>query len=91
MPDGCFAGFDNQQWYRELFDYGTGGASGEAGADEDLVPRLVADLVLPLACHALRNVWNPNSHRQSRAASHMVGDILVYLPPDSPRMQVTGL
>lgn len=63
-------------------------SSGPGDADEELVPRLVKELVLPLAQHALANVWNPASRRQSKAAAAMLADLLVYVPPDKSKMQV---
>lgn len=50
-----FAGFDAQQWYKHLFDYGiaapapganAGSANGHIGvdADEELVPKLVREI-----------------------------------------------
>ena len=83
------AGFDDQQWYRQLYDYGMGASFGPEDADEELIPRLVRELVLPLAQHALQAVWNPASRRQSRAAAAVVADLLVYVPPDDPKMQVS--
>ena len=46
-------------WYRELFDFGaapSAGASSANGnaADDDLIPRLFADLVVPLATQAVQ-------------------------------------
>ena len=91
VPSGtpCLhAGFDGQQWYQQLYDYGMGASFGPGDPDEELIPRLVKELVLPLAQHALANVWNPASRRQSRAAAAMLADLLVYVPPDDKRMQV---
>lgn len=82
------AGFDGQQWYLQLYDYGMSASFGPGDADEELIPRLVKELVLPLAQHALQNVWNPASRRQSTAAAAMVADLLVYVPPDDAKMQV---
>jgi len=82
------AGFDGQQWYQQLYDYGMIASFGPGDADEELIPRLVKELVLPLAQHALQNVWNPASRRQSTAAAAMVADLLVYVPPDDTKMQV---
>ena len=62
-------------------------SAGPGDADEELVPKLVRELVLPLAHHALRSVWNPASRRQTRAAAALVADLLVYVPPDDPKMQ----
>lgn len=83
----CRAGFDGQQWYGQLFDYGMAASAGPGDADEELVPKLVRELVLPLAHHALRGVWNPASRRQTRAAAALLADLLVYVPPDDPKMQ----
>ena len=65
-------------------------SSGPGDADEELTPRLVRELVLPLAQHALQDVWNPASRRQSRAAAAMVADLLVYVPPDDSKMQASS-
>ena len=63
---------------------------GPGDADEELTPRLVRELVLPLAQHALQDVWNPANRRQSRAAAAMVADLLVYVPPDDSKMQASS-
>ena len=83
------AGFDGQQWYQQLYDYGMSASFGPGDADEELIPHLVKELVLPLAQHVLQNVWNPASRRQSTAAAAMVADLLVYVPPDDTKMQVS--
>jgi GC-rich sequence DNA-binding factor len=94
------AGFDAQQWYQQLFDYGMATASsgaaanGHAGggdADEELVPKLVRELVLPLAAHALAHAWRPVSARESRAAAALLADLLVYVPAEEPAMAVRAL
>jgi hypothetical protein len=84
----CCSGFDDQQWYQQLFDYGMAASSGEGDPDEELIPRLVRELVLPRALHTLGSVWNPASRRQTKAAAAMVSDLLVYVPADDPKMQV---
>ena len=53
LKDSCCAGFDEQAWYGTLFDYGQSKA-GSAGDDDMLIPKIVADLVFPLARHALQ-------------------------------------
>lgn len=63
-------------------------SAGPGDTDEELVPKLVRELVLPLAHHALRSVWNPASRRQTKAAAALLADLLVYVPPDDPKMQV---
>lgn len=87
---GLRTGFDDQQWYQQLYDYGMSASFGPGDADEELTPRLVRELVLPLAQHALQDVWNPASRRQSRAAAAMVADLLVYVPPDDSKMQASS-
>jgi GC-rich sequence DNA-binding factor len=52
--DGQSPGFDTQDWYQQLFEYGLAAAAGPAAAaaedaDANLVPQLVESLVLPLA------------------------------------------
>ena len=81
------AGFDDQQWYRQLYDYGMEASFGAGDADEELIPRLVRELVQPLAQHALQGVWSPASRRQSRAAAALMADLLVYVPADDSKMQ----
>ena len=80
-------GFDDQQWYQQLYDYGMTASFGAGDADEELIPRLVKELVQPLAQHALQDVWSPASRRQSRAAAALVADLLVYVPADDGKMQ----
>lgn len=53
--------------------------------------RMVRELVLPLAGHALREVWRPTSVRQSRAAAGLLAELLVYVPPEEPAMAVRAL
>ena len=60
---------------------------GAGDADEELIPRLVKELVQPLAQHALQDVWSPASRRQSRAVAALVADLLVYVPADDGKMQ----
>ena len=51
-------GFDQQQWYEALFDYGVGAGGASAMAEDDpdaeLVPQLVRKLVLPVALSMLQ-------------------------------------
>ena len=79
------AGFDAHEWHQELFDYGqaaNGQASAHGDADEDLIPKLVRQLVLPVAKRALSARWNPFSRRQTAAAKGVLELLLIYLPPD---------
>ena len=85
-------GFDSQSWYKHLFEYGVSGDAatsvGGSDPDEELVPRLVAQLVLPLAAHSLQHAWNPHSRRSTAAAKAMLEDLLIYVPPEEPKLQV---
>ena len=85
------AGFDSQEWYKQLFEYGLNGDDSTSGngsdPDEELVPRLVGQLVLPLAAHSLRHAWNPHSRRSTAAAKAMLEDLLIYVPPEEPKLQ----
>ncbi|KAK9815407.1 hypothetical protein WJX72_003173 [[Myrmecia] bisecta] len=78
-------GFDTQQWYGQLFEFGPPSEAGDP--DEDLVPKLVRELVLPLANHTLLHCWNPASKRHTRAAVALLGDLLVYVPPEDKKLQ----
>ncbi|KAK9800230.1 hypothetical protein WJX73_001691 [Symbiochloris irregularis] len=87
-------GFDNQSWYQELFSFGMEeeaangqGASSGSNTDGDIVPRLVAQVVLPRAQHVLQSTWNPFSVRATRRAAAVLGDLLVYVPADSTELQ----
>lgn len=86
------AGFDSQSWYKLLFEYGLSQDASTSGngsdPDEELVPRLVAQLVLPLAAHSLQYAWNPHSRRSTAAAKAMLEDLLIYVPPEEPKLQV---
>lgn len=89
---GSQPGFDHQQWYEALFSFGmedenvaTNGSSNSA--DGDLVPSLVAQVVLPRAQHLLEAAWSPFSARASKQAAAVLGDLLVYVPADSARLQ----
>ncbi len=91
-PAALAAGFDSQEWYKQLFEYGLNGDNSTSGngsdPDEELVPRLVAQLVLPLAAHSLQHAWNPHSRRSTAAAKAMLEDLLIYVPPEEPKLQV---
>ena len=86
------AGFDSQSWYKHLFEYGLSQDASTSGSgsdpDEELVPRLVTQLVLPLAEHSLQYAWNPYSRRSTAAAKAMLEDLLIYVPPEEPKLQV---
>ena len=40
------------------------------------------------AKHMLTHTWNPCSARSSKRAAAVLGDLMAYLPPDSPVLQV---
>ncbi|DBA84127.1 TPA: hypothetical protein ACH3X1_006603 [Trebouxia sp. C0004] len=88
---GSSTGFDSQEWYKQLFEYGLNGDNSTSGngadPDEELVPRLVGQLVLPLAAHSLQHAWNPHSRRSTAAAKAMLEDLLIYVPPEEPKLQ----
>lgn len=48
-------------------------------------------VVLPRAQHLLEAAWSPFSARASKQAAAVLGDLLVYVPADSARLQVTML
>lgn len=85
------AGFDSQSWYKHLFEYGLNGDPSTSGngsdPDEELIPRLVTQLVLPLAAHSLQHAWNPFSRRSTAAAKAMLEDLLIYVPPEEAKLQ----
>lgn len=85
------AGFDSQSWYKHLFEYGLNGDSSTSGngsdPDEELIPRLVTQLVLPLAAHSLQHAWNPFSRHSTAAAKAMLEDLLIYVPPEDAKLQ----
>ena len=85
------AGFDSQSWYKHLFEYGINGDASTSGngsdPDEELIPRLVTQLVLPLAAHSLQHAWNPHSRRSTAAAKAMLEDLLIYVPPEEAKLQ----
>lgn len=86
------AGFDSQSWYQDLFEYGLSSSSAQAQSgsdpDEELIPRLVTQLVLPLAAHSLQHGWKPHSRHSTAAAKALLEDLLVYVPPEEPKLQV---
>lgn len=85
------SGFDSQSWYKHLFEYGLGGDPSAPGSgsdpDEELVPCLITQLVLPLAAHSLQHAWRPHSRRSTAAAKSMLEDLLIYVPPEEPKLQ----
>ncbi|CAG9464870.1 unnamed protein product [Pedinophyceae sp. YPF-701] len=75
------AALDEHDWFDKLEHYGE--PWGEDGdEDEDLVPRLVEQIVLPRLSSLLRDVWDAREPRLTRAAVAAVSDALVYVPPD---------
>ena len=85
------SGFDSQSWYMHLFEYGLSGDPNTSGngsdPDEELIPRLVTQLVLPLAAHSLQHAWRPHSRRSTAAAKAMLEDLLIYVPPEEAKLQ----
>ncbi len=51
------AGFDGQDWYHQLFDFGAPPGSGEE--ESDVVPALVRNIITPLASHLVSKVGEP--------------------------------
>ena len=88
------AGFDGQDWYQQLFEYGLTAnvAQAQSGADpdEELIPRLVTQLVLPLAAYSLKHAWKPHSRSSTAAVKAVLEDLLVYVPPEEPKLQVSA-
>ncbi|KAK9825809.1 hypothetical protein WJX74_009574 [Apatococcus lobatus] len=87
-------GFDSHEWHQELFDYGqpaNGQIPAAGDADEDLIPKLVRQLVLPVAKRALSARWNPFSRRQTAAAKGVLELLLVYLPPEGSDVRASFL
>ena len=84
-------GFDSQSWYKHLFEYGLSEDPSTSGngsdPDEELIPRLVTQLVLPLAAHSLQHAWRPHSRRSTAAAKAMLEDLLIYVPPEEAKLQ----
>ena len=84
-------GFDSQSWYKLLFEYGLSADPSTSGngsdPDEELIPRLVTQLVLPLAAHSLQHTWRPHSRRSTAAAKAMLEDLLIYVPPEETKLQ----
>ncbi|KAG2423252.1 hypothetical protein HYH02_015353 [Chlamydomonas schloesseri] len=87
-----YSGFDTQEWYTELFEYGMA-ADGDAAAavsdddpDSELVPQLVRKLVLPLALHWIDRCWDVRSVPQTRAVAALAAELLVYVPAEEERM-----
>lgn len=50
----CCADFDRQAWYEALLDFHTNSGNQSLGEEEELIPKLVANLILPLAMHAVQ-------------------------------------
>lgn len=48
------AGFDGQDWYQQLFDFGAPPGIGEE--ESDVVPALVRNIITPLASHLVSEV-----------------------------------
>ena len=44
--------------------------------------------MLPLAAHSLKHAWKPHSRRSTAAAKAVLEDLLVYVPPEEPKLQV---
>eukprot|EP00891_Asterochloris_glomerata_P000170 jgi/Astpho2/170/Aster-x0896 len=89
---GGQAGLDSQGWYQELFTFGAPQEAArhqQADADEELIPRLVQELALPLATHAVQHVWNPFSRRSTKALAAVLEEMMVYAPADNSKLQAT--
>ncbi len=92
LREGVHKGFDKQQWYEVLFDYGIGSNNAAAPMAEDdpdgeLVPQLVRKLVLPVALNMLQRCWDPSNLAQTKAAAALLGDLFVYIPAEEEKMQ----
>ncbi|EFJ52932.1 hypothetical protein VOLCADRAFT_86421 [Volvox carteri f. nagariensis] len=85
-----YQGFDTQEWYGELFEYGMNAADGAAMSDDDpdseLVPQLVRKLVLPLALHWIERCWDVVNGAHTRAVAALASELLVYVPAEEERM-----
>ena len=83
--------FTKHQWYSLLFDYGA--QSPESDPDHQVIPSLVAQIVLPWISDIARDVWDPTNVKtpassggpdgssgldQCRALSSAVADVLVH-------------
>jgi hypothetical protein len=82
--------FTKHQWYSLLFDYGA--QSPECDPDHQVIPSLVAQIVLPWISDIVRDVWDPTNNlslslggqnvssalQQCRALSSAVADVLVH-------------
>ena len=40
------------------------------------------------AAHSLQHAWNPHSRRSTAAAKATLEDLLIYVPPEEPKLQV---
>ncbi len=85
--------FDQHAWYEQLFDYGmasevSAGAAAPSPDDPDLdlVPQLVKKMVLPLVMHLVSRCWLPARAQQTKVVAALLGDLLVYVPPEDERM-----
>ncbi len=95
MPEDG-AGFDEQQWFQDLFDFGVvspdaaagnGDASGAHALSADdpdaqLIPQLVAKVALPRVIHAVEKAWRPERRRQSARLAAVLRELAAFLPPD---------
>ena len=68
------AGFDGQEWYQQLFDFGAPPGSGEE--ESDVVPALVRNIITPLAIQLVSKVGKPPlaQQRSSKSSSAVPGE-----------------
>eukprot|EP00210_Caulerpa_lentillifera_P000132 g127.t1 len=78
---GSELGLELQNWYTEIESYGL------ETEDDELVPTLVKQILLPAVRQQLSNCWSPFHYHLSITASEMIREMLVYVQMEDLEMQ----
>lgn len=78
---GSELGLESQNWYLEVESYGL------EAEDDELIPALVKQVLLPAVKQQLSKCWTPFHFQLSLIASEMIREMLVYVQMEDPEMQ----
>ena len=77
---GTPLGLESQQWYMDIVNFG-------GSEEEHLVPELVRQVVLPVACRHIQKCWSPFVCSESKIVAEIVREMLVYVSIEDTEMQ----
>eukprot|EP01114_Cavostelium_apophysatum_P016725 TRINITY_DN4815_c0_g2_i1.p1 TRINITY_DN4815_c0_g2~~TRINITY_DN4815_c0_g2_i1.p1 ORF type:complete len:718 (+),score=211.05 TRINITY_DN4815_c0_g2_i1:81-2234(+) len=81
-PSSNSTPFEKTNWFRELSTYGMK-KSDSNDEDANLIPKLIAKVVIPKVLRYFTHRWNPRSTEQSMNGHRLVNRLLDYLEPTS--------